>query len=163
MAYIKKYDGDHYYGKKKVGSAKRMKDGARYAGEGKVRPHHKQVMKDAKARANSQGRQIVSEHDLKTAAQEQIHQTPNKYQTEAKKVGESPCGNYEQYQWMEDNGHKDHMQLRTLNKRKDEDSMPFMLTEPSPEYKENYNKIKGFKRKRGAQTGQYKKFKKVYK
>jgi hypothetical protein len=164
MAYIKKYDGkDHYYGKKNVRDRKRRKDGSVYEGKGKVRPHHKQAAKAAKERARSQGRKEVTDHDRKTTRQERVHRTPNKYQTEAKKVGTSPCGQFDQYQWLEDNGHKDHLQLRTVNKHKDEDSLPFMLTEPSPEYKKNYNEIKGFKRKRGAQTGKFKKFKKVYK
>jgi hypothetical protein len=162
MAYIKKYDGNHYYGKKSAKGRLRNKDGSVYAGKGKVRPHHKAALKQQMASKGLKTKHADA-HDKKMARVNEVHHTPNKYQTEAKKVGESPDGCTEVYQWVEDNGHKDHVQLRTAHRIKDEDRRPWMMAEPSKEYKENYSQIKGFKKKRGAQTGKYKKFKKVYK
>ena len=162
MAYIKKFTGDHYYGAKKTKNRVRQKDGSVYAGKGKVRPHHKAALKQQMATKGLKSKDAAA-HDHKMAHVNQVHRTPNKYQTEAKKVGESPDGCTEVFQWVEDNGHKDHVQVRTAHRIKDEDRRPWMLESPSKEYKNNYNEIKGFQRKRGAQTGQYSKFKKVYK
>lgn len=142
----------NYHEKKK----RKRKDGTIDAGEGKRRPHHKDALKGVKKSSKLETRK----HREAVARIGYIPRTANKYQTTPKKVGETKSTHT--YEWLEDNGHKDHVQVRRKEVLKDEDRMPIQLSPPSKEYKENYNEIFD-KKKRGVNVeGGYKKFKKTY-
>jgi hypothetical protein len=138
----------HYYDKKK----KLRPDGTVNAGVGKKRPHHAKIGKKG----------VKNEHQRKQAEIDRIHNTPNKYQTPVKKMGETPDGRSEVYEWYEDNGHEDHIQKKTAYRIKDESDMPFMLNPPSKKYQENFTEIFGEKERGVNVKGGYKKFKKTY-
>ena len=143
----------NYHEKKK----RKRKDGTIDAGKGKRRPHHKDELKGVKGSADAD----TQKHRESVARINYIPRTANKYQTTPKKIDETKSTHT--YEWLEDNGHKDHVQVRRKEVLKDEDRMPIQLSPPSKEYKENYNEIFD-KKKRGVNVeGGYKKFKKTYK
>ena len=151
----------HYHDKKKL----IRKDGTVHAGEGKRRPHHAKIGKKDKHTRYSDGRvtgeKIKDAAAVKLSEVHRIHQTPNRYQSEAKLVSDN--GTVETYEWMEDNGHKDHVQVRRMQRIKDEDRLPMQFAGGSEAYKENYNQIFGEKKRGVQRNGGYKKTKKVYK
>ena len=152
--------GKHYRDKKKV----MRKDGTVHAGPGKVRPHHAKIGKGNKPNTQFQqggGEKIRHEADRKLAEQTRLHQTPNRYQSEAKKVSDD--GAVETYEWMEDNGHEDHVQVKRVQRIKDEERMPLQFGGGSPKYKKNYDEIFGNKKRGVERKGGYKKTRKVYK
>ena len=155
MAYVKKFGKDYYHNRNHV----RTKNGAVAAGKGKVRPHHKA---GRRAQNKVKNGKMFTKHDAKQAEINRIHNTPNRYQTEAKKVGESPDGCTEVYEWIEDNGHADHVQKRVCHRVKDDDRRPWTMTSPSKAYKSNYDDIFGKSKKRGVAVGHTHE-KKVYK
>lgn len=132
-------------------------DGTVEAGKGKRRPHHK----DAQKGVQLTGDENTDKHRRKVADMNYIPRTANKFQTVPNKVDED-AGSYT-YEWIEDNGHKDHCQLKRKQVAKEEERLPLTLHSPTTkEYKDNYEDIFG-KRKMGSQTGKVKKTKKVYK
>jgi hypothetical protein len=149
----------HYHDKKK----RLTKSGAVDAGKGKVRPHHRKAARNMDKRGLKKGHDADTwKHRRKQAEISRVHQTPNKYQTEAKKVAET--GNSETYEWFEDNGHSDHIQLRRTSVTKQEERLPATFgATSSKKYQENYDDIFG-KKDRGVNVeGGIKKFKKTYK
>ena len=147
--------GKHYYDKKKI----IRKDGTVHAGAGKVRPHHKEAIKEARRSMKRDGADsTTAKARIKNAELKRLHRTPNRYQSEAVKIADD--GIHETYQWMEDNGHADHVQMRRTQVLKDEDRMAKTFRGGNEKYKDNFNEIFG-KRKRGVAAG-YKKFKKTY-
>ncbi|MAF43657.1 MAG: hypothetical protein CMI54_05755 [Parcubacteria group bacterium] len=142
----------HYKDKKK----KYRKDGTVDAGKGKIRQHHKAAQKRVKKHGDSK----TMKHRRTQAEMEYLPRTPNKYQSQPKKSYEDASSIT--YEWLEDNGHKDHCQIKRKKVLKDEDRMPLMFGGGSKEYKDNYDKIFGEK-DRGASTGKHKRTKKVYK
>ena len=86
------------------------------AGKGKVRPHHKEVdkrtkqnLKDNPTLMGEKDPNVYKERRKKQDAN-YIPRTPNKYQTQPKVIAEDATS--KTYQWLEDNGHKDHVQLK---------------------------------------------------
>jgi len=148
----KSKDFKKYHEKKK----KLRKDGTIDAGKGKRRPHHKKALKGVKRTGDSG----IDKHRRKQAEISYVPRTANKYQSSPKKVDED--GNSYTYEWLEDNGHKDHIQKKRTKIFKDMDRMPVTLSPPSQQYKDNYDEIFG-EREMGASTGKIKKFKKKYK
>jgi len=153
--------GKKYYRDKK----KRMTTaGAIDAGKGKVRPHHREAIKKMDKRGLKKGEDSDTwTHRKKQAELSRVPKTPNKYQTEPKKVAET--GNSETYEWFEDNGHADHVQLRRTSVTKQEERLPALFGGGvgNKKYKENWDDIFG-KKKRGVNVeGGIKKFKKTYK
>lgn len=144
------------------------------AGKGKVRPHHREVdkltRKSLKERpATPGGEKEAFKHRRTIQDHNYIPRTPNKYQTQPKIIHETKesCT----YQWFEDNGHKDHLQLKRKQVCKggvDADghargTSMVAATITNPVYQENFKEIFGDK-KRGVEcAGGYKKFKKTYK
>ena len=151
----------HYHDKPK----NIRKDGTIEAGQGKARPHHKEIKKRVDMIDRSTGKKIDENqyiHRLKEADAKYVPRTPNKYQTQPKKINEDDTS--VTYQWFEDNGHKDHVQKKTKSFVKDMDRQAMVAaTITNPTYQKNFTEIFGEK-KRGVQVeGGYKKFKKTYK
>lgn len=149
------------------------KDGTISAGKGKERPHHREIrrraLKSMKGRdgvvGGVQGPGVggndTLKNRLKIEKNNYVPHTPNKYQSNIKKLDEtSHCATYE---WYEDNGHKDHLQLRRATVPKEDERCPTTVTTITTEqYQNNYKEIFG-NRKRGVNVkGGYKKFKKTY-
>ena len=144
------------------------------AGKGKVRPHHREVdkltTKNLKERPPTLGGEKEAfKHRRTIQDANYIPRTPNKYQTQPEVIHDD--GNSKTYQWWEDNGHKDHLQLKRktiLNGGIDDDghargTTMVAATITDPVYQENFKEIFGDK-KRGVECeGGYKKFKKTYK
>jgi hypothetical protein len=142
-------------------------------GKGKVRPHHKEVSK--RTRKNLKDNPTLQKNNpsaytdrYKKQDANYIPRTPNKYQTQPEVVFEDETS--KTYQWFEDNGHEDHVQLKKKQVLKggvDNDgnargTAMVAATITDPVYQENFKEIFG-NRKRGINVkGGYKKFKKTY-
>ena len=138
-------------------------------GKGKVRPHHKEIAK----RVNKHV--VIDEHGntkkisrdthkkrLEDENNNYIPRTANKYQTEPKKLDET--SDTVTYQWFEDNGHKDHLQLKRKTVMKEyERRAGTFSTITNKNYQNNYQEIFGDKKRGVDCEGGYKKFKKTYK
>ena len=155
----------HYRDKKK----KLTKTGAVDPGKGKVRPHHKEIAKrvnmyhenpaTGKAQVIDKNRH---KHRLEKEDGTYIPRTPNKYQTTPKKTAED--ANSYTYEWFEDNGHKDHLQLKRKTVMKEEERRAGTFSTPTnKKYQENYKEIFGNKGRGVNCEGGHKKFKKTYK
>ena len=148
------------------------------AGKGKVRPHHKEVQRRTKQNLKDNPTLVGSNLKHNPDAYKERHKrqdanyiprTPNKYQTQPKVIAEDSTS--KTYQWLEDNGHEDHVQLKKKQVLKggiDADghgrgTAMVAATITDPVYQENFKEIFG-NRKRGVSVeGGYKKFKKTYK
>lgn len=144
------------------------------AGKGKVRPHHREVDKRTTKNLKERppmlgGEKQAFKHRRTIQDANYIPRTPNKYQTQPEIIHETKesCT----YQWFEDNGHKDHIQLKRKQVVKggiDADgntrgTSMVAATITDPTYQKNFKEIFG-NRKRGVGVeGGYKKFKKTYK
>ena len=145
------------------------KTGAVDPGKGKVRPHHKaarqKAIHDSKGGYHEQTQSKLGkdtlEHRVDWNENNYVPRTPNKYQSNFKKVNE---GKHEvTYEWFEDNGHKDHLQYKRKTVIKEGSEPIVMCTITTEEYQKNYKEIFG-ERERGVNVdGGYKKFKKTYK
>jgi len=143
--------------------------GAIDPGKGKTRPHHKEALrktlKESKGGYHQDTQSKLGadtlKHRVRQNENDYVPRTPNKYQSNFKKVKESK--HEATYEWFEDNGHADHLQYKRKTVIKEGSEPVVMCTITTEEYQKNYKEIFG-ERERGVNVdGGFKKFKKVYK